>query len=140
METTMQYRVYDPQRHQIIRTSTVKFVESRKGWATIMASSNNDGVRDKEAEVEDSDSDDLVELSPLEASHGTPESHSSTEQQSSQIWQNHTVGGAERRSEAVEYLTAVGANGGSGEDQTTSPVGASNSNELQIDRTTNNLN
>ena len=76
----MQYRVYDPQRHQIIRTSTVKFVESRKGWATIMASNNNDGVRDKEAEAEDSDGDDLVELSPSGASHGTPESHSSTEQ------------------------------------------------------------
>ena len=123
-ETSRQYRVYDRQRNQVIQTSTVKFVESKKGWATIMASSNDD-----EAEAEDDEGEDLVELRPSGASHGTPEFHNDTEQQPSQVQQDYTVGQTEQRLEAVEYPTVVGANGGSEEDQTTSSVGASGSNE-----------
>lgn len=92
-------RVYDPIRNQVIRTSTVKFVESKKRWAAIIVSSGNDPSN----EGEDSEGDGLVDLN--EPGGSVPGSHNSTgEQQPHRVQQDLAVGGVEKRSEAVSIL------------------------------------
>ncbi|KAI9777995.1 MAG: hypothetical protein M1816_004292 [Peltula sp. TS41687] len=94
-ETSREYRIYDPHRNLVIRTSTVRFVESKKGWATIMDSRSGNEVATNENEESD---EDFVDLTPHDGAS------SATSQQSIP-----TVGDEITRPiEAVDRPTAVG--------------------------------